>query len=64
MHAKPGDGVNCLGMSLLTTNQAFDLKGKPVKIVLVLAATDSKSHLAAYRRSCLCLWIIRHTRLS
>lgn len=34
MHAKPGDGVNCLGMSLLTTNQAFDLKGKPVKLYL------------------------------
>lgn len=50
MHAKPGDGVNCLGMSLLTTNQAFDLKGKPVKIVLVLAATDSKSHLAGLQK--------------
>lgn len=50
MHARPGEGVNKLGMSLLTTKQPFDLEGKPVKIVLVLAATDNKSHLASLQK--------------
>ncbi|MFD1393589.1 PTS sugar transporter subunit IIA [Lacticaseibacillus jixianensis] len=50
MHARPGEGVNNLGMSLLTTKRAFDLEGKPVKIVLVLAATDNKSHLASLQK--------------
>lgn len=46
-HAKAGEGVNQVGMALLTVNEPVDLKGKPVKIFLVLAAVDSSAHLEA-----------------
>src|SRR5699024_5870220 len=46
-HARAGDGVNEMGMSLLTLDTPVDLKGNPVKIFLVLAAVDSSSHLDA-----------------
>lgn len=45
MHAKPGIGVCKQSMSLLVTKNEVDLAGKPIKIFLVLAATDSASHL-------------------
>lgn len=45
MHAKPGIGVCKQSMSLLITKNKVDLDGKPIKIFLVLAATDSASHL-------------------
>lgn len=45
MHVRPGDGVEKLGMSLLVLKNSVDLGGKPVKIFLVLAALDNKSHL-------------------
>lgn len=45
MHAKPGIGVCKQSMSLLVTKNKVDLDGKPIKIFLVLAATDSASHL-------------------
>ncbi len=45
MHAKPGEGVKQQSMSLLVTKNEIDLEGKPVKIFLILAATDSQSHL-------------------
>src|SRR5699024_1763543 len=47
LHARAGDGVNEMGMSLLTLDTSVDLKGNPVKIFLVLAAVDSSSHLDA-----------------
>jgi len=46
-HAKAGEGVNRLGMSLLTINHPVDLKGNPVKVFLVLAAVDTTSHIEA-----------------
>ncbi|WP_368985807.1 PTS sugar transporter subunit IIA [Caldifermentibacillus hisashii] len=46
-HAKAGEGVNRLGMSLLTINHSVDLKGNPVKVFLVLAAVDATSHIEA-----------------
>lgn len=44
-HAKAGEGVNEVGLSLLTVKEPVDLEGKPVKIFLVLAAVDSSAHL-------------------
>lgn len=46
-HARPEHGVNRLSMSLLKVNTAFDMKGKEVKIIVVLAATDNKKHIKA-----------------
>ncbi len=46
-HAKAGEGVNRLGMSLLTLNHPVDLKGNPVKVFVVLAAVDATSHIEA-----------------
>lgn len=46
-HAQAGNGVHKKGMSLLTLEEAVDLKGNPVKNFLVLAAEDSNSHLEA-----------------
>lgn len=46
-HAQAGEGVHQKGMSLLTLDDAVDLKGNPVKIFVVLAAVDSESHLQA-----------------
>lgn len=46
-HSRPDQGVNELSMSLLKVNKAFDMKGKEVKVVIVLAATDNKKHLRA-----------------
>src|SRR5690554_4331485 len=46
-HAKAGEGVNKVGMSLLTLDEAVDLKDNPVKVFLVLAAVDSAAHLEA-----------------
>lgn len=47
MHARPGIGVNKMGMSLLIVKQPTSLEGKPVKIFLVMAALDNKSHLSS-----------------
>lgn len=45
MHAKPGVGVNRQSMSLLVVNEPVNMLEKPVKIFLVLAAKDNRSHL-------------------
>ncbi|MHC5229278.1 PTS sugar transporter subunit IIA [Enterococcus sp. LJL99] len=45
MHAAPGEGVNQLSMSLLVADQVVDMKGKAVKIFLILASPDSTSHI-------------------
>ena len=50
MHARPGEGVNQIGMSLLVLKHPVDLEGKPVKIFLVMAALDNTSHLTALKR--------------
>lgn len=50
MHARPGEGVNQIGMSLLVLKHPVDLEGKPVKIFLVMAALDNSSHLNALKR--------------
>lgn len=50
MHARPGEGVNQIGMSLLVLKHPVDLEGKPVKIFLVMAALDNNSHLNALKR--------------
>lgn len=46
-HAKAGEGVNEVGLSLLTLDEPVDLKNNPVKVFLVLAAVDSSAHLEA-----------------
>ncbi len=46
-HARPEDGVNVMGISLLVTEKsvAFDAK-KEANVFIVLAAKDANSHLA------------------
>ncbi|QVK19822.1 BglG family transcription antiterminator [Mycoplasmatota bacterium] len=46
-HSRPESGVNKLSMSLLKLNKPVDLLGKEVNLIVVLAATDNKSHLEA-----------------
>lgn len=50
MHARPGEGVNRKGMSLLVVRDPVDLEGKPVKIFLIMAATDNTSHLSSLQK--------------
>ncbi|WP_054950392.1 PTS sugar transporter subunit IIA [Numidum massiliense] len=47
MHAKAGEGVNELSMSLLIVDEEVDLVGVPVKLFLILAAEDSRTHIDA-----------------
>lgn len=47
MHAKAGEGVNDMSMSLLVTDEAIDMEGAPVKIFLILGAIDNQAHIAA-----------------
>lgn len=47
MHARPEDGVNETSMSLLVSENKLDMKGKSVKLFLVLAASDDNSHIEA-----------------
>lgn len=49
MHAKPGEFVHKMGMSLLVTKEPTNMKGKDVSVFLVLAATDTQQHLAALK---------------
>jgi mannitol/fructose-specific phosphotransferase system IIA component (Ntr-type) len=47
-HARPEDGVNKLGISVMTLNEPVNFgneENDPVKIVFCLAAVDSYSHL-------------------
>ncbi|MFT4245226.1 MAG: PTS sugar transporter subunit IIA [Micrococcaceae bacterium] len=49
-HARPEDGVNKVGISLLKTNETvylLDKKHHPIKLFICLAATDNKAHLEA-----------------
>lgn len=49
-HARPEDGVNKLSMALMliTDGVEFNSEGNdPVKLLIVLAATDSNSHIEA-----------------
>lgn len=46
-HASSEGGVNKLSMSMLIVDDRVDLLGKDVKIFLVLASVDNKSHLKA-----------------
>lgn len=50
MHARPGVGVNKMGMSLLISKEPVDLVGKPVKIFLIMAAMDNTSHLKSLQK--------------
>lgn len=50
MHARPGIGVNQMGMSLLVSRKPVDLAGKPVKIFLIMAAMDNTSHLKSLQK--------------
>ena len=47
MHARPEDGVNKTSMSMLISKDVLDMEGKPVKIFLILAASDNESHINA-----------------
>ncbi|SFC93767.1 transcriptional antiterminator, BglG family [Bacillus sp. OV322] len=47
-HSRPEAGVRSLSMSLLKLDEAVDFApGKPVRLIIVLAAADSESHLRA-----------------
>ncbi|AAM85187.1 PTS mannitol transporter subunit IIA [Yersinia pestis] len=49
-HARPEDGVNRLSLALtvITEGVTFNAEGNdPVKLLIVLAATDSNSHIEA-----------------
>ncbi|KAA0957023.1 BglG family transcription antiterminator [Planococcus sp. ANT_H30] len=47
-HARPEEGVRSLSMSLLKLDQAVDFSpDKPVRLIIILAAADSDSHLRA-----------------
>lgn len=47
-HARPDDGVRSLSMSLLRLEEAvYFAPDKPVRLIIVLAAADSDSHLRA-----------------
>ncbi|MFT8359210.1 PTS sugar transporter subunit IIA [Bifidobacterium aquikefiri] len=50
MHARPGEGVNSMGMSLLVSRNPIDLEGKQVKIFLIMAAVDNSSHLKSLQQ--------------
>lgn len=47
MHAKPGEGVNEMSLSMLVSDREVNMEGIPVKIFLILAAKDNESHIAA-----------------
>lgn len=47
MHARPEDGVNKTGFSLLKLKNSVDMEGKNVKIFLVLSAVDKEKHIEA-----------------
>jgi mannitol/fructose-specific phosphotransferase system IIA component (Ntr-type) len=47
-HARPEEGVRSLSMSLLKLDEPVDFApDKPVRLIIVLAAADSESHLRA-----------------
>jgi len=46
-HASPEDGVNQLSMSLLRLKEAVHFDECPIKVIVVIAATDEKQHLKA-----------------
>jgi len=49
-HARPEDGVNALGMTLLILNESVQFSeelDRPVKVIVTLAAPDNESHLKA-----------------
>jgi transcriptional antiterminator/mannitol/fructose-specific phosphotransferase system IIA component (Ntr-type) len=47
-HSRPEQGVRSLSMSLLRLDEAVDFApDKPVRLIIVLAAVDSESHLRA-----------------
>lgn len=46
-HASGGEGVNRLAMSLMYVEETFDLEGRPVNVVIVLASPDNEVHLDA-----------------
>ncbi|MEH7415703.1 BglG family transcription antiterminator [Neobacillus drentensis] len=47
-HSRPEQGVRSLSMSLLKLDEAVDFApNKPVRLIIVLAAADSESHLRA-----------------
>lgn len=46
-HATPEDGVNAIGMSMLTLGSPVFINDKEVKLVIVLATVDDQAHLKA-----------------
>ena len=46
-HASMNSGVNQLSMSLLVVEEEVDMLGKPVNIFMILATTDTTSHMRA-----------------
>jgi len=46
-HANPEDGVNAVGMSMLSLGSPVCINDKEVKLVIVLATVDDQAHLKA-----------------
>lgn len=46
-HASMNSGVNQLSMSLLVVEEEVDMLGKPVNVFMILATTDTTSHMRA-----------------
>lgn len=46
-HASNQGNVNKIAISVLVSKEAVDMKGKPVKVFMVLATVDNESHLKA-----------------
>lgn len=46
-HASSQGDVKEIAISVLVTKEAVDMKGKPVKVFMVLATVDNESHLKA-----------------
>jgi len=44
-HAHPGDGVHQTALSLLLMHQPVDLLGHPVRVMIVVAASNSTDHM-------------------
>ena len=45
-HASPGSGAKKMDVALTIVKESVDFIGKPVNVILTLAAVDSNSHLA------------------
>lgn len=55
-HARPEEGALRLGLSMLILSEPVDMLGKPVSVLVALAAVDSNSHIHAMRQLAELIW--------